>query len=67
MSSHFVGIWHCSAPPPPHFVPLVLVRGTTPDMLALELSLHETLPIWPGERQLLSIQKQVARGLRTLQ
>ena len=42
----------------------ILARGSKQDMLRLERSLHETLPIGPQERQLFYIQKQVARGLR---
>ena len=42
----------------------ILARGSKPDMLALERSLHETLPIGPEEGQLFYIQKQIANGLR---
>jgi hypothetical protein len=42
----------------------ILARGSKPDMLALERSLHETLPFGPEEGQLFYIQKQVANGLR---
>jgi hypothetical protein len=42
----------------------ILARGPKQDMLALERSLHEWLPIGPEERQLFYIQKQIANGLR---
>jgi len=42
----------------------ILASGAKEDMLALERSLHETLPIGPEERQAFYIQKQVAKGLR---
>lgn len=42
----------------------ILARGSKQDMLALERSLHETLPIGPEEGQLFYIQKQIANGLR---
>jgi len=32
-------------------------------VVAVERSLHETLPIGPEERQLFYVRKQVARGL----
>jgi len=42
----------------------ILARGSKQDMLALERSLHETLPIGPEEGQSFYIQKQIADGLR---
>jgi hypothetical protein len=42
----------------------ILARGSKQDMLALERSLHETLPIGPEEGQTFYIQKQIANGLR---
>lgn len=42
----------------------ILARGSKPDMLTLERSLHKTLPIGPEEGQLFYIQKEVAQGLR---
>jgi RHS repeat-associated protein len=42
----------------------ILASGTREDMLALERSLHETLPIGPEEGQTFYIGIQVARGLR---
>lgn len=42
----------------------ILARGPKQDMLALERSLHETLPIGPQEGQLFYIQKQIANGFR---
>ncbi len=42
----------------------ILARGSKRDMLSLERSLHETLPIGPEEGQNFYIQKQLAKGLR---
>jgi len=42
----------------------ILTRGPKKDMLALERSLHKTLPIGPQEGQLFYIQQQIANGLR---
>ena len=41
----------------------IIAQGAREDMLALERSLHETLPIGPEEGQMFYVQKQVARGL----
>jgi len=42
----------------------IVTSGDRADMLRLERSLHETLPLGPEERQLFYIQKQVEAGLR---
>lgn len=42
----------------------ILATGPRQDMLALERSLHETLPIGPEEKQLFYIQIQINKGLR---
>jgi hypothetical protein len=42
----------------------IVASGDRADMLRLERSLHETLPLGPEERQLFYIQKQVEAGLR---
>jgi hypothetical protein len=42
----------------------ILASGTKSDMLALERSLHEWMPIGPEEGQTFYILKQIANGLR---
>jgi hypothetical protein len=42
----------------------LLTSGPKEDMLALERSLHETLPVGPEEGQMFYIGIQVAKGLR---
>jgi hypothetical protein len=42
----------------------ILASGSNQDMLALERSLHETLPIGPEEGQTFYVWTQVAKGLR---
>ncbi len=42
----------------------ILAKGSRQEMLSLERSLHETLPIGPEEGQLFYIQKQIENGLR---
>jgi RHS repeat-associated protein len=41
----------------------ILAKGAREDMLELERSLHETLPIGPEEGQTIYIQKQIDKGL----
>jgi len=40
----------------------ILATGKREEMLQLERSLHETLPLGPEERQLFYIQKQIEQG-----
>lgn len=42
----------------------VVAEGSKKEMLSLERSLHETLPIGPEEGQLFYIQKQIEKGLK---